>query len=233
MLPIAILAGGFATRLGGLTLNYPKCLLAVNGRPFIDWQLDILSEAGYLDFVLCVSFKSELVKDYLGDGKNRGVQIHYSYDGEIQQGTGGAIRKALPLLGDEFGVIYGDSYLTLDYAEAEKSFLDSKLSAMMTVYANENNFDLSNVEFSDGIIHEYNKFTPSKNMHHIDYGLTYFRKETFLGSKLDEPFDLSITCQQLATERKLGGFEVFNRFYEIGSLQGINQFSDFLRKAYP
>ena len=84
MLPLAVLAGGFATRLGELGRNSPKCLIKVNGRPFVDWQLDLLTKNGYSDFVFCVSYKSDAIQKYLGDGSNRGVNIEYSFDGEIQ-----------------------------------------------------------------------------------------------------------------------------------------------------
>ena len=126
MLPLAVLAGGFATRLGELGRNSPKCLIKVNGRPFVDWQLDLLTKNGYSDFVFCVSYKSDAIQKYLGDGSNRGVNIEYSFDGEIQLGTGGAIQKALPKLGELFGVIYGDSYLPIDYFSAEQVFLNDK-----------------------------------------------------------------------------------------------------------
>jgi MurNAc alpha-1-phosphate uridylyltransferase len=231
MLPIAILAGGFGTRLGEITSNYPKCLLPINGKAFIDWQIDALIAAGYSDFVLCVSFKSELVKKHFSDGKKLGVRIEYSYDGKEQQGTGGAIRNALPLLGSEFAVIYGDSFLQLDYGEVEKSFVRSNAMATMTVFANGNQYDKSNVEFTGGKILAYNKFTPTNNMHHIDYGLTYFRREVFLEDRFEAPFDLSTLCQELAASGKLSGFEVYSRFYEIGSVRGIKEFSDYLGKV--
>ena len=105
MLPLAILAGGYATRLGSLTKEIPKCLIEVNGKPFVDWQLDLLIKNGFSDFVFCTSYKSNLVEKYLGDGSNRGVSIRYSLDGETQLGTGGAVLKALPILGETFGVI--------------------------------------------------------------------------------------------------------------------------------
>ncbi len=124
MLPLAILAGGFATRLGQLTTKTPKCLIKINGRPFVDWQLDLLIDSGYTDFIFCVSYKSEEVQEYLGDGSDKGVSIRYSLDGDTQLGTGGAIQKALPKLGEAFGVIYGDSYLPINYASEEQYFLN-------------------------------------------------------------------------------------------------------------
>jgi MurNAc alpha-1-phosphate uridylyltransferase len=231
MLPLAILAGGYATRLGLLTTETPKCLIEINGRPFVDWQLDLLIESGYSDFVFCVSYKSDVVQEYLGDGSSRGARIQYSFDGDTQLGTGGAIQKALPKLGDKFGVIYGDSYLPIDYTVVEQFFVNSRSIALMTVYENKNLFDSSNVEFIDGKLINYEKVSNSIQMHHIDYGISFFREAAFRPWHNVSSFDLSEVCHQLATQGELLGFEVFERFYEIGSLQGIGEFTQYLKEA--
>ena len=231
MLPIAILAGGYASRLGSLTRDLPKCLIEINGRPFVDWQLDLLLNNGYSEFVFCVSHKSNLVQEYLGDGSDRGINIQYSFDGETQLGTGGAILNALPKLGKVFGVIYGDSYLPINYRLVEQEFLKVKSNGLMTVYRNENQFDASNVEFLDGKLIDYQKGVINKNMKYIDYGMTFFRQEAFRPWTDQSTFDLSIVCHQLAKEGQLEGFEVFERFYEVGSVQGIEELSQHLRKA--
>jgi NDP-sugar pyrophosphorylase family protein len=231
VLPLAILAGGYATRLGSLTKDTPKCLIEINGRPFVDWQLDLLIKQGYTDFIFCISYKSHLIQEYLGDGSTWGVKIRYSLDGETQLGTGGAIQKALPILGKAFGVIYGDSYLPIDYFQVEREFLSSPTQALMTIYKNHNLFDTSNVEYSDGILVDYEKGIKTPKKQHIDYGLTYFRSVAFSPFDGIKSFDLSDTCHQLSSEGNLAGFEVIERFYEIGSAQGIREFSDYLRKV--
>ncbi len=228
---MAILAGGYATRLGPLTRDIPKCLIEINGRPFVDWQLDLLIDNGYSDFVFCISYKSNLIQEHLGDGSHRGVRIQYSIDGEIQLGTGGAIQNALSMLGPAFGVLYGDSYLPMNYQQAEQQFLDAQSHALMTVYKNQNQFDKSNVEFVDGKLLNYEKGTNNSSMHHIDYGITYFREAAFQSWADQSSFDLSKVCNQLAKDKQLEGFEVFDRFYEIGSLLGIEEFTQYLRKA--
>ena len=230
MLPLAILAGGYATRLGSLTKDSPKCLIEINGRAFVDWQLSLLVAKGYSDFIFCISYKSEMVQDYLGDGSRWGARIRYSIDGATQLGTGGAIQKALPLLGDSFGVIYGDSYLPIDYLGVELEFLNSKWQGLMTVYKNQNQFDASNIEYADGKLLNYEKGKSYKKMDYIDYGLTYFQKEAFLPRAHERSFDLSSICHLLAQKEQLGGFEVFERFYEIGSSKGIEEFSDYLER---
>jgi NDP-sugar pyrophosphorylase family protein len=231
MLPIAILAGGFATRLGSLVERTPKCMLEINGKPFVDRQLDLLVKNGYSDFIFCVSHQSEIIQKHLGDGRDRGIKIRYSFDGGTQLGTGGAIRKALPLLGSSFGVIYGDSYLPIDYLAVEEKFLNSKSQALMTIYENQNQFDASNVEFVDGRVINYEKGTNNKNMHYIDYGIIFFRATSF-DTWLDKlAFDLSDVCHHLASRGHLNGFEVFERFYEIGSVGGIKEFSQYTREV--
>ena len=232
MLPLAILVGGFGSRLGSLTSETPKCLIDINGRPFVDWQLDLLIKNGFSDFVFCISYKSKMIQEYLGDGTERGITIRYSIDGETQLGTGGAIQKALPMLGEVFGVIYGDSYLPINYLAVEKEFLNSTSQALMTVYKNQNQLDTSNVEFLQGKLIKYEKETRNENMLHIDYGITFFREAAFRTWLDQSSFDLSKVCNQLAMDGQLDGFEVFERFYEIGSLQGIEDFSQYLRKAH-
>ena len=232
MLPIAILAGGFATRLGSLTHEIPKCMLEINGRPFVDWQLDLLVKNGYSDFVFCISYKSDIVQKYLGNGKARGIKIQYSFDGAMQLGTGGAVKKALPILGDKFGVIYGDSYLPINYLAAEQEFLTSMPQALMTVYENQNQIEESNVEFINGKLINYEKGAKNQNMQHIDYGITFFSEIAFRPWSDQATFDLSKVCHQLAIHGSLGGFEVSERFYEIGSVQGIQEFSEYLKGAH-
>ena len=231
MLPIAVLAGGLATRLGSLTKDLPKCLIEISGKPFVDWQIELLRSAGYVKLVFCISYKSELVQNYLGDGSKWGVSIEYSLDGETQLGTGGAIKKALPLLGERFAVIYGDSFLPINYSQVEVKFLNSSFPALMTVFENENSFDRSNVQYDAGQLIEYAKTSENPLMRHIDYGLTYFHASTFDNYAGDSNFDLADLCADLSKVGKLGGFEVHERFYDIGSISGISDLSNYLGKA--
>jgi NDP-sugar pyrophosphorylase family protein len=228
MLPIAVLAGGFATRLGELTKQLPKCLIEIKGRAFVDWQMELLSKSGYTDFVFCLSYKSDLVQRFLGNGSRWNVQIEYSLDGEKQLGTGGAIARALPLLGENFAVIYGDSYLPIPYEQIETKFMTMSPIAMMTLYENKNQFDASNVAFKNGKLLRYSKRTKNPQMKHIDYGLTYFHQTAFQDLVSGENIDLADICEKLSDEHKLQGYEVFDRFYEIGSIQGIQEFSDYI-----
>ncbi len=228
MLPIAILAGGLGTRLGEKTQKIPKCLIEVQGRPFVDWQLDLLINAGYREIVFCLSHKSELIQDYLRNHPRPKVNIDFSLDGKSQLGTGGAIKNALKLLGPEFAVIYGDSYLPIDFSEVEASFRKNSAMGLMTLYKNTDKLDLSNVIFEKGKLVKYQKGLKDPRMNYIDYGVTYYRSEAFQDYAENEKFDLSDLGLRLSESEKLDGFEVDNRFYEIGSIQGIEDFSDYL-----
>lgn len=231
MLPIAVLAGGFGTRLGSLTQTTPKCMLPINGKPFVYWQIQLLKRAGFKDFVFCVSHLSDEIQGYVQDGSRFGIKVTYSLDGETQLGTGGAIVKALPLLGSDFAVIYGDSYLPIDYSSIELAFKKSSTPGMMSIFKNFGKFDKSNSELLSGGYVNYQKGSKSIRMSYIDYGLMYFKAEVFETLKANQDIDLADICEQLSKTKKLVGFEVFERFYEIGSIKGIEEFSEYIRKA--
>jgi NDP-sugar pyrophosphorylase family protein len=230
MIKVAILAGGLGKRLGSLTLDTPKSMININNKPFIEWQLNLLSKKGVREVVLCTSHHSQIIKDYVKDGKRFNIEVKYSDDGPGQLGTGGAIKNAIELLGDSFMVIYGDSYLDIDFAEVEKGFGDSNLPAMMTIYKNKGKYDLSNVLFETSIIKKYSKNKVNSNFQHIDFGLSLFKREVFNEIKEGSYFDLADLCEELAENGKLAGFEVKNRFYEVGSKEGIEDFLKYIEK---
>ncbi len=176
MLPIAILAGGLATRLRPLTETIPKSLVPIHGEPFIAHQLRLLENRGIQHVVLCVGHLGEMIRSFVRDGQAFNLSVDYSWDGPVSLGTAGAIRKALPYLGEAFFVVYGDSYLPCDYRAVEDTFVTSGKQALMTVFRNEGQWDTSNVEFHDGQITAYDKRHRTPRMHHIDYGLAVFQR---------------------------------------------------------
>ena len=222
-LPVAILAGGLATRLWPLTERIPKSLAEVGGQPFAVHQIELLRRHGLTDIVFLVGHLGEMIRDTLGDGTRWGVRLRYIFDGPRRLGTGGAIRRALPELDDPFLVLYGDSYLECDYAAIEKEFLDSGKRGLMTVYRNEDRLDRSNVLYADGRIVRYDKQQRTPEMHHIDYGLGAFRHSAFAARADDEAFDLVAVYQNLLANDDLAGHEVPHRFYEIGSPEGLDE----------
>jgi NDP-sugar pyrophosphorylase family protein len=228
MLPVAILAGGLAKRLRPLTDSVPKSLLAVNGEPFVAHQLRLLQKRGIHDVVLCTGFLGERITSYVDDGRQFGVRVRYSNDGEIPLGTAGAIRTALPLLGDAFFVLYGDSYLTCNFATVEEAFRLAGKPGLMTVYANEGLYDRSNVEFRDGEIRVYDKRAVTPAMRHIDYGLGVFHSSVFRRYPEGVTLDLERVYRDLLASGELAAAEVSERFYEIGSFAGLRELGELL-----
>lgn len=220
MLPIAILAGGLATRLRPLTERIPKALVEVAGRPFVDWQLELLAAAGIKRVIFCVGYLGEMIEAHVGDGARFGLEVAYSYDGPTLLGTGGALRQALPLLGEEFLALYGDSYLPIDYAVVTEAFLKSGKLGLMTVLKNEGRWDSCNVWMEAGQLRIYDKKACLPEMQHIDYGLTAFRAEV-LSQRAAVAFDLAEVMRELIEKNEMSAFEVTERFYEIGSPAGI------------
>ena len=226
-LPVAVLAGGLATRLRPLTEQVPKILIEIAGRAFADHQLDLLQRWGVSEVVYCLGYRGEQVIAALGDGSDRQMRFTYVSDGPRLAGTGGALRLALPFLGDAFFVMYGDSYLQCDFHDVERDFRASGKPGLMTVFRNEGRWDRSNVAYERGRILRYDKTSPGEHdasMHYIDYGLGILTPEALAPwAGVDTPFDLSVVYQRLIERDTLAGFEVAERFYEIGSIAGLEE----------
>ncbi len=230
MFPVAILAGGLATRLRPITQKIPKSLIEIDGEPFLGHQLRMLAGQGIVRVTLCIGHLGEMLQDYAGDGSRFGIELTYSPDGPQLRGTAGAVEQARPMLGGTFFVLYGDSYLPCDYRAVQRAFEQSGKAALMTVNHNRDLGDASNVRFEDGRILEYNKRDRSAEMQHIDYGLGVFRAAAFDSVPKQGACDLADLYQKLLAEGSLAGFEVDQRFYEIGSFQGIEELSAYLRE---
>jgi N-acetyl-alpha-D-muramate 1-phosphate uridylyltransferase len=227
-LPVAILAGGLATRLRPITERIPKILIDVAGQPFAVHQIDLLRRQGLTDIVLCVGHLGEQVEQALGDGRRWGVRLRYVFDGPVLLGTGGALRKALPILGEAFFIMYGDSYLTCDFAAVEQAFRSSGQPGLMTVFRNDDAWDRSNVVYANGRIMRYDKRNRTIDMRYIDYGLGVLQAGAFDAYPADTPLDLAVIYQDLLAAEQLAGFEVAERFYEIGSPKGLEETRQYL-----
>jgi len=223
-LPIAILAGGLATRLRPLTEKVPKALVEVAGEPFAFHQLRLLARHGFTDAVFLTGYLGEQIENEVGDGARFGMRVRYAPDGPVLLGTGGAIARALPALGPVFAMTYGDSWLEFDYTAAVNAFERDGRLGLMTVYANTDPAHANNVEFVGGEILAYNKIARTPRMRHLDYGFSVFRAEVFACVPTDAPTDLAAITQELATRRQLAGFEVHHRFHEVGSFKGLADF---------
>jgi len=227
MLPtICILAGGLGQRLGQRTASTPKPLLDVAGEPFLFHQLRLLAERGAARVVLCVGYLGEMIQDRVGTAQY-GIAIEYSYDSPESDGTLGAIRRALPLLGDRFLVLYGDTYLRLDYRAAVAGWIQSDAPGLMTVLRNDNRWDTSNVVYANDRVLVYDKHHSTSEMHWIDYGLGGLTGEAL--REVDErEGDLAALYERLAQTGSLYGFLATERFYEIGTPSGLAETEAFL-----
>ncbi|MBA2651679.1 MAG: NTP transferase domain-containing protein [Tatlockia sp.] len=222
-LAVAILAGGLATRMLPFTEKSPKSLINVAGDYFICHQLRYLKQQGITKVVLCVGHLGEQIEAVVGSGKAFGLEVCYSWDGSELLGTGGALKKALPLLGKAFFILYGDSYLPIDFSDMETCFHKGDKPALMAVYKNKNKWDKSNVIFNKNQSVEYNKSEPKPEMEYIDYGLTILSALELKNFPAEGAFDLAELYQQLSQQGTLNGHEVFERFYEIGSMEGLSE----------
>jgi NDP-sugar pyrophosphorylase family protein len=219
--PLALLAGGLSTRLRPITATIPKSMVPVAGEPFIAHQLRLLAGQGIREVVICCGFLGEQIENYVRDGAAFGCAVRYSYDGSSLKGTGGAIKNALPQLGEHFFVMYGDSYLPIEFRPVYEIFLSLGTSGLMTVFHNENRWDRSNVDFRDCRIQNYDKVVITPEMQYIDYGLGILKPDAFVRWGKDEVFDLSVVYAYLVKTGQLGGYEVKQRFYEIGTPSGL------------
>jgi NDP-sugar pyrophosphorylase family protein len=228
---LALLAGGLATRMRPATRTIAKSMLPVAGEPFIAHQLRRLANQGVHDVVVCCGHFEEQIREFVRDGGQFGCFVTYSSDGGAALGTGGALRKALPLLGERFLVMYGDSYLPTEIAPVWKAFVISGKQALMTVYRNLDQWDRSNVHLADGKVASYSKDARSPQMEHIDYGLNCFSAAALRSWPEGTRFDLADVTRHLVERGELAGFEVSERFYEIGSPAGLAETNALLTGA--
>lgn len=218
---LAILAGGLATRLRPVTETVPKSLVEVAGEPFLAHQLRLVARQGFRRIILLTGYLGEQIKAFAGDGRQFGLEIDYSIDGDRLRGTGGALRSAMPMLGDEFFVLYGDSYLDIDVAPIFQAYRAMRAPAMMTVLHNSNRWDRSNVEFDGAMVVRHDKTASGQpGIEWIDYGFSVFQSSVFAKCSQPDPFDLSALTRELASTGNLAGFAVSKRFYEIGTPEG-------------
>lgn len=226
VLPVAILAGGLGTRIQSVSNGMPKSLIKFNGKPFLEWQLQLLEKNKCKSVVICIGHKSGLIKSYLDNRPKSTLDIKLSYDGNYRLGTGGALIKARKHLGKDFLVLYGDSYLSVNFEEVTEYFLSIKKSGLMTVLKNDLGIEPSNVYLNDKLVLEYDKVNRNKEMKYIDYGLSAFKSEDLSAFNANGFLDLSTILSELAIKKQLAGYEVFERYYEVGSLQGIKDFEE-------
>ena len=224
---VVILAGGMATRLGELTKNRPKSLVAIQGKPFLAYQLELLKDHEISDIVLCIGHLGGQIRKAFDGGSNYGVHLTYSLEDE-PLGTAGALKNAAPYLNDTFLVIYGDSYLLLDFVKIYAYFLTQQKLSLDTVFRNNDAFDASNIVIRDNMVEGYSKSEKTPDMVYIDCGAVIFHKEVLQLIPEDHFYSLEELFLRLIEKEQLLAFEVKERFYEIGSPQGLKDFEAFI-----
>jgi prepilin-type processing-associated H-X9-DG protein len=203
-------------------------MMPVAGMPFIAHQMRLLARENVTRVVLCVSHLQEQIQKFVGNGEAFGLNVSYSFDGPFKLGTGGAARKALPLVGEEFAILYGDTYLDISFQPVYQTFKREGRPGLMTVLENGDRWDKSNILFADGAVKAYDKNDPSMAMRHIDYGLIVLNAEAIDSYPLDQPFDLTDVFKKLIDAGQMSGHEVFQRFYEIGTPQALQETEQYL-----
>ena len=227
---VAILAGGLATRLEGLTRNQPKSMVKILGKPFLEYQLELLRRGGIKDIVLCLGHMGEQIKRHFGDGRKCRLDIRYSVENK-PLGTAGALKKAEGLLNDVFFTMYGDSYLFLDFSLAMSYFESQNKLALMTVYKNCDRYDRSNTVVEGNLVKKFSKSERTEDMVYIEYGANIFKKEALRMVPENQFYSLDDLFPRLIEMEELLAFEVKERFYEIGSPQGLKEFEGYIRGA--
>jgi N-acetyl-alpha-D-muramate 1-phosphate uridylyltransferase len=228
-----VLAGGLATRMLPRTQTVPKALLEVAGRPFIDWQLELLAGRGIRDVVICIAHLGNLIRDHVGDGARHGLRVTWSEERPGQLlGTAGAVRAALAHLAPCFVVTYGDSYLPFDYcAPLQVLAAHDDCDGVMAVYRNQGRWDASNVITDGTWVTCYAKGMADPRFDHIDYGATALRREVIAALPAGERIGLDEIQSQLAGAGRLRSVVARDRFFEIGSPGGLAELDHHLRAS--
>ncbi|MGD0050315.1 MAG: NTP transferase domain-containing protein [Vulcanimicrobiaceae bacterium] len=227
MLPVAILCGGKGTRVADIAGDLPKALLPVAGEPFLAHQLRWLRRAGATNVVLLTGYRGEAIRDYVQDGAAFDLVARHSDDGPVQRGTAGALKQALPLLGDSFLTVYGDALLSADLI-AVAAALATPYEGVMTVFRNEDRGMRSNVTVDGTRVQAYDKRAAAGTMTHIDYGINAFRAAIFADVADDRPVDLAEVHGAMIARRTLRAFPVAERWYEIGTPEGLAETERFI-----
>ncbi|MFA5628920.1 MAG: sugar phosphate nucleotidyltransferase [Dehalococcoidales bacterium] len=229
-LQIVIIAGGLATRLGKLSVCQPKSMIPINGKPFMEYQLKMLKANGFKRVLICLGHLGSQIEEYFGTGKDFGLDIYYSYE-EKPLGTAGALKNAESMLDDIFYTIYGDSFISLNFSEALRLFKSNNKRALMTVYKNNNCYSPSNTTVKDNLVIKYDKLNSLFEMNYIEYGVNIFRKDVLAEIPSSTFCDLGSLFNFLIDKRELLAFEVKERFYEIGSIPGLEDFRKLVNTA--
>jgi NDP-sugar pyrophosphorylase family protein len=204
-------------------------MIQINGKPFLEYQIENLKKNEISDIVLCVGHLSEKIESYFGKGERFGVNIKYSHDGEKLLGPMGAVKNAESLLENNFFIMYGDSYLTLDFKKVHSFFIKENKLGLMVVYKNFNKFDKSNLIVENNLVTAYGENNRTKEMIYIDYGTSVIRKKSLDLIPIDEYFTTGQFFVKLIENKELLAFEADNRFYHIGNPESLEELRNYIK----
>ena len=220
-----ILSGGKGTRVKKYTKKIPKCLIEINGKPFLYHQLEYLKKNNIKNVIVSVNYLGGKISSYLKKNIDF-INTKIVNDGKRPLGTGGAIIKSLRFLKKNFYIIYGDSYLNFNLKKLAKK----KNLATMAIFRNNNKYDKSNIELKKLGKIFYHKNNENKKLKYIDYGVSYVNKRIFKEIKKNIKFNLPDFFDEISKRNMLSGYKVIKRFYEIGSYNGIKDLKNYLKK---
>ena len=227
MYPFIILCGGFATRLGSLASSDPKCLLDVNNKPFLYYQLSLLNKISPVDVYLSVGHLSDKFDKFLDNFKFKNLNLKLIHDGPVALGTGGAVKNILKKLDTPAFVMYGDSFLRVNFLEIFHAYENKSQGPLLVIYKNNGKYDASNV-FFDGTNITYSKSNPDLLADHIDYGVGIYKYSDFDGTQ--KSFDLSVVQERFSKQKKLQHFLANKKFIEIGTPKSYKEAEKYFSK---
>lgn len=225
---MVILCGGLATRLGNLAKDIPKSMIKIKNKPFLEHQIENLKNHSIKDIVLCVGHLSDKIENYFGNGKKFGVNILYSYDKDKPLGPIGALKNAEPLLEDIFFIMYGDSYLNVDFQKIYSYFIKQNKLGLMAVYKNFNKYDKSNLIVKNNLVVAYGEKNRTQDMIYIDYGTSILRKKSLNSISKNTFYSTGQFFSELILNKQLIAFEIEERFYHIGNPDALIDFRNFI-----
>jgi len=223
---MVIPCGGLATRLGKLTKNKPKSLIDIQGKPFLERQLELIKNYDFDELILCIGCLGDQIKQYFQDGKKFGISIKYSRDDGL--GPIGAIKQAEPFLRPSFFMMYGDSYLpAVNFNEMYNRFGNQEKLALMAVWHNNNAIDTSNINVKHGAVISAGDFDSD----YIDYGTTVMHKKALQYVPPNQPFSTESFWKLLSSKHELAAYEITERFYHIGNPERLNELRGLLGRT--
>jgi len=225
---MVIICGGLGTRLGHLTKYTPKSMIEIEGKPFLEYQIENLKKQSITDIVLCVGHLSKKIEEYFGNGQRFGVNLKYSFEKEKLLGQIGAVKNAEPLLEDSFFIMYGDSYLTLDLHKVYNFFMQHDKPALMVVYQNHDKYDKSNIIIQDNMVTGYGEKQKTRDMIYIDYGTSILRKKVLDYVPKGTSYSTEEFFTDLIKKQDLMAFESDKRFYHVGDPDSLEDFRNYI-----